>query len=207
MQATWQPILEGELADLAWKAILAIYKDLGPAEQATEAIAGPAEWSLANGAAGKALFCAYLAEAKDDEAMAEQACDYLEMALESAARRRWAFSLWEGLLGVSWTYDHLAGRLFEAEDEPETSDIEELLMHSLQHSDGTFEYDLLHGLTGYGIACLEGRHRAGARQALDLILDHLTQTAEAFDGGIRWHTPPEDLPTWQRELAPEGYYN
>ncbi|MEM7355184.1 MAG: lanthionine synthetase C family protein, partial [Acidobacteriota bacterium] len=47
----------------------------------------------------------------------------------------------------------------------------------------------------------------GARQALDLILDHLTQTAEAFDGGIRWHTPPEDLPTWQRELAPEGYYN
>ncbi len=39
------------------------------------------------------------------------------------------------------------------------------------------------------------------------MLGHLLASAEQLGPGLGWYTPPELLPPWQAELAPEGYYN
>ena len=208
MNRTWQPLLDGELADRAWQAISAIAADIGSAEDAKrDRMHTPADWALAGGAAGKALFLAYLAAATDEAATEELACDHLEAAINGAAGQPQALGLWEGILGVSWTYDHLAGRLFEAEDDTAETDAERLLTQLLERPIPIENYDLTQGLAGYGIACLEGLPRRSAGRALDLVLDHLLHNAEPLDQGIGWFTPPQYLPDWQRELAPDGYYN
>ncbi len=221
MTQNWQPVLEGDLADRAWDAIAAIARDIGspnggspnggspngsPDDGATTAPSSE-DWALAGGAAGKALFFAYLSQADGDESAAELAAEHLEDALAGAARHPLAVGLWEGVQGVAWSYDHLADRIFEAEDEDGESDADELLSRLLEGHSRIEVYDLIQGLTGFGVACLEGLPRLGSRRGLDLVLDHLLRTAETLDTGIGWFTRPELLVEWQRELAPEGYYN
>lgn len=204
MRDNWQPLLRGETAAQAWQAIGAIAADIGPPARA---FAGGPRWGLAGGAAGTALFFAYLAEISEDPGHRDLACEHLEMALEGAAGAQ-ALGLWNGLLGVSWVFDHLAGSLFDLEEEDEDeSDIDHALTTLLQGAARYENYDLIQGLAGFGVACLEGLPRGGARQALDLVLDHLVEGRQRLDGGISWLTPPELLPPWQRQLAPDGYYN
>ncbi len=203
MQDNWQPLLQGDMAEDAWRAIRAIAADLGPPDRA---FADNARWGLAGGAAGTALFFAYLAEVSEDSQHRDLACEHLETALDGAGQAQ-AFGLWDGLLGVSWVFDHLAGRLFEVEDDEDGSDIDRALTNLLQSAPQYENYDLIQGLAGFGVACLEGLPRPGARQALDLVLDHLVGGQLQLDGGVTWLTPPDLLPPWQRQLAPEGYYN
>jgi len=42
---------------------------------------------------------------------------------------------------------------------------------------------------------------------LERVVERLDETAERNSEGITWLTSPELLPAWQRELAPNGYYN
>ncbi|MEM7353501.1 MAG: lanthionine synthetase C family protein [Acidobacteriota bacterium] len=209
MTEAWQPLLTGEQADRAWAAIHAIARDIGPAGagQAPVSRRPAAAWGLAGGAAGKALFFAYLTLATGDEQAAEAAHDFLEAALAGAAGEPLTLGLWEGLLGVTWTYDHLAGRLFETDDSESTSDADALLLRLLDGPRSSVGHGLISGLAGYGIACLEGLPRPGARRALDRILDHLLVTAESTAEVCRWFTPARLLPDWQRQLAPGGYYD
>lgn len=209
MTETWQPVLEGELAAQAWDAIFSIAEAIGPPPEV-----GPdlliSEWALAGGAAGTALFYAYLAETTGDEAQSERACSHLEAAMAAAASQPRLLGLWEGVLGVAWIFDHLEGRLFDAEEgeeREEESDADGLLARLLEARDRMPVYDLIQGLAGYGVACLEGLPRPGARRGLELILDHLLRSAESHDEGLAWFTSPDHLPPWQRELAPDGYYN
>ena len=67
------------------------------------------------------------------------------------------------------------------------------------------DYDLLGGVVGIGVYALE-RGEAGRPIAL-AVLDALEQRARPRAGGVMWHTAPELLPPWQRELAPDGYWN
>lgn len=206
MQPTWQPLLEGDSADRAWQAIRAIARDIGPPQESSGP--SPGGWSLAGGAAGIALFYAYLARTTGDESHSDIACEYLQASLDGAMAQPHLTGLWSGLLGVSWTFDHLAGRLFDLDEEDvEESDSDEVLT-TLLHNQSTFaNYDLIDGLVGFGVACLEGLPRVGARRGLDLVLDHLLRSYQRLDGDIAWWTPPALLPEWQRDLAPDGYYN
>jgi lantibiotic biosynthesis protein len=202
----WQPLLDGVTAQRAWQAIREIARELEP-QRLLEP--GGEAWSLAGGAAGTALFFAYLSEATGDDAFATRAVDDLERALAGAAERSWRLGLWEGVLGVSWAYDHLEGRLFENEEAEDSvddeADIDALLSSALAGE--TENYDLIQGLVGYGIACLEGLPRPGARRNLDAVLDRLLERTESFETGQSFFTPPSLLPEWQLELAPDGYYN
>lgn len=210
---TWRPLLEGEPAGRAWQAIRAIAGEIEKKTFAPRTYT-PDAWSLAGGAAGIALFYAYLAEATGEPAFEDRAVADLEDALEGAAAQPFHLGLWQGLLGVTFTFDHLAGRLFEREDaedggetaaEGEAADPDSLLQRRLAGEEE--HYDLIQGLAGYGIACLEGLPRKSARASLDRVLDHLLATAEPQETGCSWFTPPHLLPEWQAKLAPEGYYN
>lgn len=205
-QRVWRPLLEGELAEKAWAAIRAIAGEI-PAYPLEPGKVSSEAWGLASGAAGTAVFYAYLAAATGDEGCEERALADLEGALDCAAAQPWRLGLWPGLLGATWSYDHLAGRLFAAEEEGEApeNDGDALLLEALGGAQEN--YDLIQGLAGFGIACLEGLPRAGARRGLERVLDHLLASAEPLGPGLGWYTPPELLPPWQAELAPEGYYN
>jgi hypothetical protein len=120
------------------------------------------------------------------------------------------------LCGVGWTITHLSSMLGDDDPnaEPQTSDavddpvasIDALLLRRLQRG-WSANYDLISGLVGVGVYLLERLPRSLARRGLLHVVDYLEASAEYTADGIAWHTPPEILPAWQRERAPNGYYN
>lgn len=75
----------------------------------------------------------------------------------------------------------------------------------------TDSYDLISGLVGIAVPVLQriadGKASASSEPLARNILDQLERLALPMDRGLAWHTPPELLPPWQREQAPEGYTN
>ncbi len=196
----WRPLLEGAEAAHALEAVGAIAGALGDPER-TE-VPGP---SLASGRAGIALFFAYLAE--HDEAHAETALAWLERALEEGTRDPRDPSLHGGLAGVAWVTQHLGGRLLdEADVEEICAPVDRLLLGVVSTSPWTLSYDLIAGLVGLGVYFLE-RGSAAAHEGLEQVVARLGELAQRSDAGVTWHTPPEQLPPWQRQLAPDGYCN
>jgi hypothetical protein len=117
-------------------------------------------------------------------------------------------SLYGGFTGIGWTMAHLREQLVDADDEDPNVAIDEVLLAYLDRSPWTVEYDLISGLVGLGVYALERLPRASARECLERIVQRLTDLAERHaDGGITWPTPPELLPSHQREKCPNGYYN
>jgi hypothetical protein len=110
-------------------------------------------------------------------------------------------SLFGGTLGIGWTVAHVTGG--EIADQV-CSKIDRGLQRRFDAS-GSEGYDLVSGLVGLGVYAIE-RGKPGRDLALR-ILERLEQRAIPRLGGLAWHTAPELLPRWQRELAPEGYWN
>ncbi|HEX3762686.1 MAG TPA: lanthionine synthetase C family protein [Kofleriaceae bacterium] len=75
----------------------------------------------------------------------------------------------------------------------------------------TESYDLISGLVGIAVPVLQriaDRKSSPSSEPLARnILDQLERLAQPMDRGLAWHTPPELLPVWQREQAPQGYTN
>ncbi len=94
----------------------------------------------------------------------------------------------------------------DADDDP-LADIDEALAGYLEHTPWNADYDLIRGLTGFGIYALERLPHPAALACLSRVLDRLEETAERSAQGTTWHTAPELLPDWQRALYPGGYYN
>ncbi|MCP4655950.1 MAG: lanthionine synthetase C family protein [bacterium] len=207
---TWHPLLEGEMAEEAWKVVLEVAAALrisateeGPAEGTD-----PPEAGLAGGTAGLALFYSYLAEARSDEGLADVAVSYLDQAIDTLASMPTGPGLYGGFTGVGWTAEHLEGRLFEPEDDEEEADpeIDEALIGSLRRP-WRADYDLIGGLAGFGVYALEALPRPAARECLELVVSQFAELAQEHSGGLTWLTPPERLPDHQRKLAPHGYFN
>jgi lantibiotic biosynthesis protein len=107
-------------------------------------------------------------------------------------------------------------RIPETPETPETTagdaedpleEIDAALLHYLDHSPWTADYDLIRGLAGFGVYALERLPRPSAVACLTKIVDRLAETAEHGPQGTTWHTAPELLPDWQRAIFPGGYYN
>ncbi len=211
---TWRPLLDGELAEEAWQAILEVATALEeppPGESSTERavperVLEPA--GLGGGTSGLALFFSYLAEARGDNGYAGVAASYLDQAIDGLAQSPMGPELYNGFTGVGWAADHLDGRASEAEDEEDaTQELDEMLARLLRHRPWRGHYDLISGLAGFAVYALEGASRPTARTCLELVVARLDELAEGRDGGVTWLTPPQHLPQWQREIAPRGYYN
>ena len=77
-------------------------------------------------------------------------------------------------------------------------------------------YDLIGGLAGIAMPVLqriidrfEDSERVLSALAYRKVLPLkvIERLARPMPKGIAWYTPPALLPAWQREIAPEGYYN
>ncbi len=202
---SWQPLLTGEAAARAWQSIHEVAAALSqnPTAPASERAAG-----LAGGSAGIALFFAYLAAAVDDEAHADRALAYLDQAIEDLAQQPMSASLYSGFTGISWTAQHLSGRLFAADPAAdEDHEIDAALLTLLDQETWTTDYDLIGGLAGFAVHALEALPRKTARHCLEQVLTQLERLAVRSPQGISWFTAPHLLPAYQREMCPQGYFN
>jgi hypothetical protein len=163
----------------------------------------PAEGSL-DGRVDRALLRTYLAQdgaVPDDDDVGGSA---LASAVTTFGAGGYPPSLFAGAGRVGFGVAHLAAG--EEADEV-CGAIENALMRRLADTPWAGDYDLIIGLVGIGVAGLERSDHDGGRALTTRVLDHLEQIAHERGGGAAWFTPAGLLPAWQRDLAPEGYYN
>jgi hypothetical protein len=148
----------------------------------------------------RALLRAYLGQDDtvadpDDEVGTLLAAQVTELVAAAAVP-----ALFGGAAQLGWAIEHLAGG--EIADRV-CAAIDGALLRRLD--DWAGEYDLISGLVGFGVYGLE-RADAG-RTVVERVIELFEQTAQPRGGGVAWHTRAELLPAWQRESAPEGYWN
>jgi hypothetical protein len=205
--SSWQPIVHGDLAVRCRRAVdtiaadlLARGSDLLPPEPARRP-------SLAGGAAGLALFFAYLAEDSGQELYAERATALLDEAGALLASTLTTAGLYSGFPGVAWVSEHLTGRLYEATEEDPLESIDEALLALVERSPWSGDFDLISGLAGFGLYAAERRGRPTTRRTLAAVVDRLAELARTDSTELAWYTGPELLPEHQREAAPDGFFN
>lgn len=192
---TWEPFLEGEEA--ASGAALA--RELAEEVLAGVYLEGP---SLAGGWAGAALMAHAFHRAFPGEGWDRRRHEAADLAAEGLASTPLTPALYGGFTGVAWALDRFAG---PGEDGAEA--IDEALVAFLEAPPALLDYDLVSGLAGFGLYAVDRAPRPAALRILQLVVDLLEASARPAGGGLTWHTAPQLLPPWQRELHPAGYYN
>jgi lantibiotic modifying enzyme len=160
---------------------------------------------LAEGTAGIALFLAYL-QTSGFAATRELALDCLVPAVGALSTQPMTASLYGGFTGIAWAVQHL-DTLFGNSSDDVGCDIDLALEAYLGRSPWPHDYDLISGLVGLGVYCLERANSPLAGRCLELIVDRLSELAEPSGQGLRWHTRPNLLPPQQRRNYPQGNYN
>lgn len=196
-EGAWQPLLHGAVAErarLAVRELGAVLRDGAGVQRGDH-----------GEAAARALFFAYASDAVGEGAgFEDEAGRWLELAADWLAVNPGPMILHTGALGTAWVVEHLAGA---DEDEPDPlAPMDARLTRWLSEA-WTGDYDLIRGLVGLGVYGLERAHRRGGRDVVAAVIDALERSARRQDGGVTWHTAPDHLPSWQRALAPDGYYN
>ncbi len=125
----------------------------------------------------------------------------MDHCLDLKALRR-SLSLFGGWAGLGWMTSHLG-----ADDDFVGTHADQLLAATLPEWPRRQGFDLISGLVGAGVHFVERLPAERAKRGLGLVLDALETTAVQTNCGITWFTAPEFLPPWQRERAPNGYYN
>jgi len=209
--SAWSPLLTGEDADRAREALAQVAGELSEwtsrPQGGTTGIRAP---SLAGGDAGVGLFYAYLALATEDETEADRWADeavrLLDRAAEALSTTVTPPELYSGFSGVAWTLEHLDGRLFENEGDGQEA-IDEVLLDYLDSEAASGEFDIIQGLTGFGVYALERGSRPSARRCLEKVIRRLGATATCDADGVRWFSAPERMPEHQRVQNPDGHFN
>ena len=148
-----------------------------------------------------ALIWTYLSSSLDDDRTAsatDAALDRFARSIEAGVRGP---ALWGGLAGTGWIANHIADDVDAFLEVVDTA-----LLEALATEPWVYDYDLISGLVGMAVYFLD-RTGDAAGKGLARIVEQLEATSEQRDGGITWHTRPDLLPDFQRELSPEGYYN
>lgn len=199
--SSWTPLLEGTDAERATAAIDEIAHGIAKFEIS--------DGSLANGSAGVSLFFSYRSFVTGADADVEAAVGYLNHAIDEVESTVMSESLIDGFTGIAWTVEHLKKRLLEDDigDDDANAAIDDALNIILEVTPWRGNYDLTAGLVGLGVYSIECLPRELPTACLIQIIDQLHDLSENTDDGITWHTSPELLPPWQREIAPNGYYN
>jgi lantibiotic biosynthesis protein len=190
----WRAVLVGEPAERARRFVDEIAAELAALEPTTP--------GLVDGAAGLAVFFAYYGDVTGDERAYDRAVAMIERASTMIAQTQVGFSWSSGLAGIAWVIDHLHG---DTEDDPNIG--VDRLFEEMLASPWEGNYDLISGLAGFAVYGLARLPRESARRMLAQVVAQLERTVEARGHERTWHTPASQLPAWQEEIAPNGYYN
>jgi lantibiotic modifying enzyme len=198
----WSPLLTGAAADEARTVV----------EEIADALAGPEaaedpqydSASLSRGTAGAALFYAAAAEVLGDGARTT-ALALCDRTIDAAAEDPLDPMLYSGTVGVGWALSVVERRLEEPDDGD--SDIDEYVGTVLAVSPWPGSFDLILGVVGLGVYCLERLPRESARRGLDLVVARLGELAEATPQGLAWRTGLHVMPPYRRPEFPDGYFD
>ena len=125
----------------------------------------------------------------------------MDYSIDLAVRRR-SLGLYGGWAGLGWVTSH-----FQVENNLVATHVDRVLMAALQNWPQALGYDLISGLVGVGVYFLERLPTEAAIRGLSAVLEVLESTSVRTEDGATWFSPSESLPAWQRERAPNGYYN
>lgn len=196
----WEPIADSETASRCWSAVEEIEHGL------VELMPSDQELGLADGKAGQALFFSYLAAAHQGSDAADHALAALGESIDALGTAYPLPSLYGGFCGVGWAVEHLTREHFESDGDLCT-EIDEALRTLLSSPGPRLKYELINGLSGFGLYLLERLPSSGAAELLSRLFDHLEATSEESETGTTWFTVPDWLPSSQRDWMPEGGYN
>jgi lantibiotic modifying enzyme len=188
--AAWQPLLDGASAARAWRVIDGVARALAPAVENA---------ALDTGAAGRALFFAYLDRARGGHE-AEWRCA-LAAAVAGVAALSTRPGLFAGFTGVAWAVQHLDN---DGSDDA-NDEIDAFLIDIVNTWRG--ENDLVSGLCGFGIYALSRLDYKSGPPLLAAVVNKLAANARIDGNGASWWTRPEWLPRETRALRPDGYCN
>lgn len=210
VSCTWTPLLDSEAAKPAVACLNEISSVLRAAlETGYKRQVDPSKdidvYYLAEGTSGIAVFFAYLQAAGFMPEAKTYASEYLNVAIEGLGAIAMLPSLYSGFTGIAWAVQHVAAVLGESCDD--LSEIDAAVEKYLSNTPWRDDYDLITGLVGLGVYCLERSGSVAASRSLESIVRHLDQMAERSGDEVRWFTPPPMLIQKQREMFPTGYYN
>ncbi len=210
----WRPILDEPMRSRVLQVVREIADALKPLQaskesDSTEHPEHPAkDVSLANGAAGLALFFYFLHQSFPNEGHDELAMNFLNQSIRALEEIPMRQDLYGGFTGVAWSVEHLRNRLLAADSSEDPNEaIEQSLMTYIQHSTEVESYDLIGGLVGLGVFGLARFPRPSAVELLGAVVTRLLDLVERQGELYTWYTPPDLLPDHQRKVAPKGYYN
>jgi hypothetical protein len=184
---SWQPILDGELADRAWDAIRGIADGVAATEGHDP---------------DYALFWSYLSTVLDDDVTAARSEAALDRFARTIERGVPGLRLYGGLPGTGWVAAHVADDVEEF-----LTIVDDAILGALEVDKWPYDYDLIGGLAGLAVYFLERGAAPSATAGLARLVDQFAAIAERTPQGTTWHTAPELLPDHQRQVAPNGYYN
>jgi lantibiotic modifying enzyme len=198
----WKPLLSGQDAEQTEQAI----GDLAEAlQQSPPDIHGH---SLSTGHTGVALFFAYLSLARSDERLADLASEHLSHAIDSVALEESPnLSLFTGLSGLAWVWQHLNRILYCDPSAGETEELDEAILDAVRGQPWQFEWDLVFGLTGIGLYALNHPERTFAAEVAGEVVARLGEIAVQTQTGIAWKTQPEFLTAKGARSYPEGRFD
>jgi lantibiotic modifying enzyme len=206
----WQPIIDPEARQPYWEAIEEIERALlaSPLPDVSGALAEPetVNPTLGSGTSGRALFFAYLDAVRQDAGAGDHAVELLGHGIDALAQLTLGPSLYGGFCGVGWVVEHLTREFYEGDGDL-TDDLHAALQGYLENAPERLHFELISGLSGFGLYLLERLPHPGAEALLARTLDHLERTAEESPDGLTWFTLNSWVPAWQRENLPDGCYN
>lgn len=205
--SAWQPILSGALRAQAEEALAAIAAHIpertpDSAETDSDALAA----TVSSGTAGQALFYGYLGKALCSDKYADFALGLMEQSIDALAAANMHPALYGGFTGIAWTVEHLQKNIYDSDDDL-NEDIDEQLIRFLSKADWQGEYDLINGLTGYGVYGLERIRYESGKELLALVVEHLSRLAQENSPGVTWLSRPELLTPQKAERFPDGIYD
>lgn len=228
MTTGWRRLLTGGEADRARSVALEVASRLVDQERVDGALrhanaalreAGlPSRTGSLPGLGGAsssvALVCAQLDRLQPDEGWDRLGHARLAAAVKAAERDGTPLGLYDGVAGVGYAADRLAGGraryggLLGSVDELVAGVVGEHRAR-LARARGfpVRDWDLVSGITGLGVYLLTRRAVPSARAALDQALATLVDLSGRADGEPRWATPAEYLFEDMRPVAPEGNVN
>ena len=198
---SWRPILSGGTAQQALHAVDAIAEAIASLDPPP----GEPVPSLGQGQAGLALLYTWLARTRRVPGADALARQCLDQAIDAASKQAMNVSLWGGFTGVAWAAE-LVDRLLDPDEEDRNEVIDEALLRLLSRADAwSAPYDLVVGLTGLGVYCLQRHPRPPATECLHLAVGRLQKRAQHDEHGLYWWTPPEEMFSQEtREQYPSG---
>ena len=206
----WGPLLRGHQAEGVLQSLREIAELLRNPEQqsAVDDEFKGQPFSLGSGSAGIAVFLAYIEKSGIFPGFRQAAFDQMNRAIEAVASEYTRPSLYGGFTGVAWAAEHVTKLLSESSEDL-NSDLDSAVEQFVSVSPWKDDYDLISGLVGLGIYCLERDGAPVAKHALELIVERLFETAERSkdEDTVTWFTPPDLMIPMQLERYPHGFYN